>query len=495
MGMSASQVRLLQLTSRSNDIGLQLSQLANDKVSLARDMQKISREYNEALNQKVLKWSNNSGVSYIDLSYQNLMKPSVMNQNKPYLLTDGSGRVVIDSEYQKYAAMISPTGEAGGDWESVRTNVLSELTGVDASKIDKANAYQEEVWANEAVINQLIDNEPQMPTRETNAETFIKNLDSKVSASFTDGDSWSSAYSRGGNVNLGNASSAPATLKAITDGIAQKLGAYLDDPENMKKACETFYNNQVLIMQDLNSEGNKQSLGSDLTPLCGDANNLTVDVKLMLDTIMGSYSQLNGHVERGGYGNTSVYTWNDVDSAKYQSWKEEHDTWQVSFDMAKKDYDVAVSAKNQLFTADEEGLIEFYDAIFSSIAENGWTYNNQVNDTEYLNQMLQNNIYFMTTVDRDTEFDENSGEYIWDNDYTTDIASNFTNIFIVNDSDAREDALVEYEYKKSIINQKETRIDTRMKNLETEQAAIKQMIQGIEQVKNDNVERTMNWSA
>ena len=163
--------------------------------------------------------------------------------------------------------------------------------------------------------------------------------------------------------------------------------------------------------------------------------------------------------------------------------------------MAKTDYDKAVSANNQLFTADEESLIKFYDAIFSSIAENGWTYNNQVNDTEYLNQMLQNNIYFMTTVDRDTEFDENSGEYIWDNDYTTDIASNFTNIFAVNDSDAREDALVEYEYQKSIINQKEARIDTRMKNLETEQAAIKQMIQGIEQVKNDNIDRTMNWSA
>ena len=87
MGMAASQVRLLQLTSRKNDIGFQLTKLANDKVSLARDMQKVSREYNNALNQKVLKWSNNQGVSYIDLSYQNLMKPSAMNQNKPYLLT------------------------------------------------------------------------------------------------------------------------------------------------------------------------------------------------------------------------------------------------------------------------------------------------------------------------------------------------------------------------------------------------------------------------
>ena len=184
-----------------------------------------------------------------------------------------------------------------------------------------------------------------------------------------------------------------------------------------------------------------------------------------------------------------------MDSAKYQTWATEHAKCQTTKDSAKTDYDNAVADNNQLFTADEESLIAFYDAIFSSIAEKGWTYNEQVNDPEYLNQMLQNNLYMMTTVDRDTEYDANSGEYVWDNDYETDIASNFTNIFTVSDSDAREDALVEYEHKKAIINEKESRIDTRMKNLETEQAAINQMLQGLEQVENDNIDRTMSWSA
>ena len=495
MGMAASQARLLQLTSRKNDIGLQLTQLANDKVSLSRDMQRVSREYQNALNQKVLKWSNNNGVSYIDLSYQNLMKPSPMNQNKPYLLTDECDRVVIDSEYQKYAALISPSGAAGGDWESVRTKVLSELTGIDATKIDNANAYQEEIWANEAVINQLIENEPIKPTKETNAANFIKNLDGKLSATFSAGDSWSSAYSQNGTISLGDSGSAANTLKTLTDNIAKTLGAYLDDSKNLETACNTFYESQLGILQDPSSEGNKQSLKSDQTPISGDASNFTVNVKQMLDTILGSYAQLNGHIDRGGYGNESLYTWNDIDSAKYQSWQEEHTAWQKTFDMAKTDYDKAVSDKNQLFTSDEESLISFYDTLFSSVAENGWTYNNQVNDANYLNQMLQNNIYRMTTVDRDVEFDENSGEYEWDNDYETDIASNFTNIFCVADSDIRNDALVKYEHEKSIINEKESRIDIRMKNLETEQAAINQMIQGLEQVEGDNIDRSMSWSA
>ena len=73
MGLSSTQVRLLQLTNRKNDIGLELSKLSNSKVALTRDMQKLSRDYNNKINQKTLKWSNNGGASYVDLSYQNLL--------------------------------------------------------------------------------------------------------------------------------------------------------------------------------------------------------------------------------------------------------------------------------------------------------------------------------------------------------------------------------------------------------------------------------------
>lgn len=493
MGLSASQVRLLELTSRKNDISFMLSSLANDKVTLSRDMQRISREYQESLSQKVLKWSNNSGVSYIDLSYQNLMKPSVMNQNTPYLLTDYSDRVVVDSEYQKYAAMISASGAAGGDWESVRTQVLSELTGVDATKIDNANKYQEAIWANEALVNDLIEQEPILPTKTTGADVFISKLDGKVSATFNDADSWANAYSNGkGTISLGGSASAASNLKALTDNIAKTLGAYVDDPEKIQEACETFYNAQLGVFKDPTSEGNKQSLESEHTPISGNADGFTVNVKKMLDTILGSFGQGNCDVEKGGYAGQNLYTWNDVDSEQWQTKSEQHKEWQKTFDSAKADYDSSVSAKNQLFTASEESLINFYDAIFSSIAEKGWTYNEQINDADYLNQMLQNNLYTMTTVEREVEFDENSSEYEWDNDYETDIASNFGNIFMVNDSNAQEEALIEYEYEKGIINAKETKIDTRMKNLETELAAINQMLKSLEQVKGENIDKTMN---
>ena len=87
MGMAASQVRLLQLTSRKNTIGYQLQNLSLQKTALSRDMQRVTRNYQEALNTKTLKWSNNAGVSYVDLSYANLMRLGSANKNNPYLIT------------------------------------------------------------------------------------------------------------------------------------------------------------------------------------------------------------------------------------------------------------------------------------------------------------------------------------------------------------------------------------------------------------------------
>lgn len=507
MGMAASQVRFLQLTSRKNDIGCQLSRLANSKITLTRDMQRISRDYQNALNQKVLKWSNNSGASYVDLSYQNLMRPSNMNLNKPYLLTDNNNRVVIDSQYQKYAAMISANGAPSGNWEGVRSQVLSELTGIDKTKIDNAGTYKEAVADNEQLINQLIEKEPQKPTKTGNLSSFIQKLGTttgtvttnawgEILPVFTKGTDWASAYSQGGSINLGNGSIALGNLTNAVNTIYNTLSKYLDDPENLKSACNTFLTTQQGILQDPTSEGNKQSLESDQTPLSGNATKgYTINVKQMIDTIMGSYAQLNGCIERGGANNEYQYTWNDIDNPKYKEWETAHAEWQTQYDKAKADYNTSVSANNELMNADEEALIEFYDAIFSSIAENGWTYNNEVNNTEYLNQMLQNNMYTLTTVDRDSEYNTESGKYEWDNEYKTDIASNFTNIFTVSDSDAREEALVKYEHEKSIINEKESRIDTQMKNLETEQAAINNMLESLDKQKNDNIERTMGWSA
>ena len=134
MGLAASQGRFLGLTARKNAIGFDLMKLSNQKMALTRDMQAVTKQYQESLNSKVLKWSNNSGVTYQDLSYSTLMHPSELNKAGNYMITDKKGRIVLDKAYKKYAEMISPDGSPNGDWESNRTQILSELTNKNSFK-------------------------------------------------------------------------------------------------------------------------------------------------------------------------------------------------------------------------------------------------------------------------------------------------------------------------------------------------------------------------
>lgn len=129
--MSASQVRFLSLQSRKNDITRQLSTLSNKKMSLSRDMNKVSKNYTNALNQRLLKWSNDSGSTYNTLTYNLMMRPNDYNFTKPYILTKPStGEVVLNSDalnLKQYG--LTPT-EADLNYKKLAT-YISSFSGVD----------------------------------------------------------------------------------------------------------------------------------------------------------------------------------------------------------------------------------------------------------------------------------------------------------------------------------------------------------------------------
>ena len=484
MGLGSSSYSEIFLLSRSNAIGAQLIQLSGDKRALTRDMQKISKEYQQALSAKVLKWSNNSGVTYSDLSYNNLMYPSPMNQNTPYLITDAQGRVVIDSKYKKYAEMISPDGSAKGDYKTNRTKILSELTHIDASKIDSMEANDSAVIEAKEKLDSIKKPERTAFTKTTPAGDLLEKL-STNGIEFGKSATWAQAYRNADTIDLGNNASAINTIKNVLTNIGNTLAPYfMEKGDKFKDVC------QLKITECTNLINKGQDYSNGAGSIRGKNNDYSLDVISLIEELFSAagIESCTGN----GYNNQPQYTWYDINSPNYDTYLKEQETYEAEYNAAKEAYDAAVNTDNQSLTADEEKQIEFYDAIFSSIAEKGWTYNNQVNDTDYLNQMLQNNLYMITTVERTSEYDTKNDKFSWLNEYSTDIASNCNNIFTVSDSDARDQALAEYEYKKSIINEKETRIDTRMQDLETEQAAIKQMIESVKKVKNDNIERTMN---
>lgn len=480
MGMAASQVRLLQLTSRKNDIGRELQKLSMQKTSMAKETSAATKKYRDAMNTKCYKWSNNSGVNYIDLSYSALMKPSPANQYTPYLLTNSSGKVVVDTQYYEYAKMISPSGASGGDWTSNRTAILSALTGVPAETIDNATATSEAKDAANAKVEEiqsLLDaKNSNETTRKDNTLTKFANMIGNIP----------------GKVNFNHfGSNQTATinsqdeLRTLLDAMANSMSSHLlpEDAKSFTEACDNYYDAASGFVNDPNNS--IPSLKKN-----------TLKVAEMMDFIMSSYKDI---VDKRGTTNTAYtedskghpkYITREVNSDGWQKWNKEKTELDTQLAAAKQEANAATDTDNQVLSSDQERMIQYYDQLFQAIADNGWEYNSQISDNDYLNNMLQNNEYYITTM---TAQEDDDGKSYFE--YDSSLASNFDKIFAVTDDDAIEEAQVQYEYEKSIINEKESRIDTRMDNLKTEQSAVTKMMESIEQVKNDNIERTMNITA
>ena len=57
MGLAASQARMLFLTARKNDVEFSQMKIADDKLSLSRNTEELSDDYNRALNARKLTWA------------------------------------------------------------------------------------------------------------------------------------------------------------------------------------------------------------------------------------------------------------------------------------------------------------------------------------------------------------------------------------------------------------------------------------------------------
>lgn len=72
MGLSASQARLLHLTSRLSDLELGAQRISNAKIRLAEDSEEASRKYSDALNQQKLTVYDTVSNAYVDANAENL---------------------------------------------------------------------------------------------------------------------------------------------------------------------------------------------------------------------------------------------------------------------------------------------------------------------------------------------------------------------------------------------------------------------------------------
>ena len=432
MCFSFGQLTVLQ--GRKSDINFQLNTLALDKSALMRQMSEVSRNYQASLSSKVMKLSNNSGLTYTDISYGALMRPSTANNNKPLILADSAGKIIVDGKYRDYAEKVSPNGASNGDWSGdTRLEVLSALTGISKDKIDTADKTSAAAsTAKKAMDNAKI------------ARDSVKHTEMTV-------DNYIKKYV---NLSFSSAKITPSSASSIASSISSSLSSGYLDP----------------------------SLTPDISKRCSDCAGVVKDddtrseeefAKDVITAILG-----NGTVTVYADGNNSTRSEYEAKDSAYQA--------------AVKAYQDALGTDGQSLTASDEKKIQFYDQLFTAIADNGWNYDAGVEDDNYLNQMLQNGSYTFVTMteNKDSEYSSKAGY-----EYTYDVATNQDYIYTVNDTHAADIGLAEYETQKTIINEKEQRIDRKMTTLETERSAIIKMIESCEQMGKDNIDRTMKlWA-
>lgn len=104
MGLAASQARFLAITSRKMNCEFQSMQIAQQKLSVTRDLQKAAQDYQTNLTATKLVWEDMNENTY-DLTYDMMMTPTAINQYDPYLVTDTRGKVVLtDAMYNAAVA-------------------------------------------------------------------------------------------------------------------------------------------------------------------------------------------------------------------------------------------------------------------------------------------------------------------------------------------------------------------------------------------------------
>lgn len=100
MGMSASQARLLAITSRMNDIELRSQQIANTKIRLADESEQVAQKYTNALNASKFTFTNykDGKTQVISMTVNNM---SSLGSNYRLVASNGK-RVVSKSQANSY---------------------------------------------------------------------------------------------------------------------------------------------------------------------------------------------------------------------------------------------------------------------------------------------------------------------------------------------------------------------------------------------------------
>ena len=146
MGMSASQARLLFITSRQNDVSAKMQRISNQNMVLARDSEEVAEKYN-----RMLSSAKSNSASLVgdgakiptNLSYDAMMGAAGANSGSSlYAITNANRQVVLSPAIAaKLSALGGATSGSAADFQNKypASNIKQFITDIAGANV--ANAY------------------------------------------------------------------------------------------------------------------------------------------------------------------------------------------------------------------------------------------------------------------------------------------------------------------------------------------------------------------
>lgn len=476
MGLAASQVRLLMLTSRKIDIEGSLMSISNQKLSLARESTKISRDYSNALNAKTLFWSDMSGNA-LNFTYDLLMSPnnSVTGQ---FVYTSSSGDVVLNDTLANF---FGGTGVNSGDNAGSKTKIefLQAMMGCDetlAKKYIEGYSINTATGANYAMsrndflkilkgVASPAGNTPSSAMQVGNHATWAEEYDANNTFVLNgENGTWLIPDYNQTQLNCVQ-SSLEAMIIQLRDGLISKGGFNVDALNDAKtKTFDRF--------KDITSIGECENLKDSLVTesrkdnavVVGhgnypDANNNTyacaVSIKSIVDSFFTNYMIALGYEEDAG--------------GEYNVAKKVSDSHYATTDPS------SITNTN---AQPEQAKANFYINQYDAINTKGWLRDSNITNSDYLQNLIAGGYIWVEQIDKEGEWSPIS----------TDGAD--SPLMIESDETAISKAEAVYDEKKAEIDYKEQRLDLNMKNLDTERAAVDTELDSVKKIIDKNIERS-----
>lgn len=538
MGLAASQARFLAITSRKMNCEFQSMQIAQEKLSVTRDLQKASQEYQNSLSATKLVWDTEDNTVY-DLSYDVMMTPSMANDYNPYLVTDTKGKIVLSTSMFQAAVDAGVIDAKTGDPKKG-----TKTMGTDGSTNDGSrNAFLYQLGVKNQVTPETVTAVKNLGNKGyNNSGIGGEALDKTVANAFNtnsfisymkkaEDDSGNSIYAlKVGDILSNNGGYSFGTSKnelSNNQVLITKSGSPISESEMQKLTLGELLSGQYELTGRMDAEAMRKlaeaflkSMGTTLGWQNGNIGGLNVDdesneallqaMEFTMKCLNKDYDTSSGGkilsnsvtnaVNQAASTNSIVAGSNNVSSVSLTNMLK---SFLTNFAVAIEGFDCGYYVtendkkkstyvtddigyqfliKNDNTSIDEKDVLmaDFYNQLYNNLCVNGASTDTnkqqQVTDKSYLSNALKNGQLFISSLNNDGYFYQ--GAYTL-NGHVAEVA----------DDDAIAQAEAEYNVTKNKLNYKEQTLELDMKNIDTELSSLTTEYDTVKNLISKNVEK------